>query len=106
MHSDGNDQKILPLGSKYKWLPEDCPDGSTFLLVGLYSGVPKLLHHELNGVNPEPFVSNVSRQTPRCTSGGKWAVYVAADKLWKVPINGGAPIQFFFFQAEDGIRDA
>jgi len=101
MRSDGSDQKILPLGSEYKWMPEACPDGRTFLYVGLYSGVGTLLRSDLYGSKPEPITEPVSRQPPRCSVDGKWVVYVAPDKptemlherLWKVPVKGGTTIQ-------------
>src|SRR5262249_33938598 len=67
MRSDGSDLKILPLGSENKWLPEACPDGRTFLFVGLYSGVPRLLRSDLHGSKPEPIVERVSLQNPRCS---------------------------------------
>jgi DNA-binding winged helix-turn-helix (wHTH) protein/Tol biopolymer transport system component len=97
MHSDGSDQKILPLGSEHKWSPEACPDGHTFLYVGLYSGVATLLRSDLYGSKPEPIIERVSG--PRCSVDGKWVVYVAPDnellheRLWKVPVNGGTAIQ-------------
>ena len=99
MNADGTGQKQLTAESGANWHQSASPDGRYIVFVSDRSGANNIWRIDTDGANPKQLTSGRGERFPDCSPDGRWVVYtsVSADQnfftLWKVSIDGGAPVQ-------------
>jgi serine/threonine protein kinase len=104
VNSDGSALKeLIPKGSPDSWAPAVSPDGR-YIFFLRYSGQVYLFRVSIDGGEPiqmalvagqRNFVLEMSQ--PSFSPDGRWVFYVSyglgKDGIWKMPIEGGEPVQ-------------
>jgi Tol biopolymer transport system component/tRNA A-37 threonylcarbamoyl transferase component Bud32 len=95
MDPDGSNLKQLTVGVDVGMGISVCPDGR-YIVYRAGAG-PGIWRMDLDGSNQKQLTKGENDFGPRCSPDGKWVVYrlsrAGTDTLWKVPIDGGAPVQ-------------
>jgi DNA-binding winged helix-turn-helix (wHTH) protein/Tol biopolymer transport system component len=89
---DGNQHNIFAEVPDAGWLT---PCTRYIVLTSFGSGVVTLVRLDIDGSNPVKLVGG-SLWSPSCSPDGKFVFYVTVDssqKIWRVPIDGGTPVQ-------------
>jgi eukaryotic-like serine/threonine-protein kinase len=101
MDADGKNKKQLTSDSGVNVFPAVSADGRFVVFDsnrGSNPAVFNIWRAGIDGSNPRQLTQGEGEYFPTCTPDGKWVVYTplsAGSKLtlWKVPIDGGDPIQ-------------
>lgn len=94
MNSDGSNQRQLTMNGGSNVTPTVSPDGRYVVFGSNRAGARAIWRMNLDGSSPKQLADDGSN--PQCSPDGKWVVYHAATNpqtLWKVPIEGGTPVQ-------------
>jgi serine/threonine protein kinase/Tol biopolymer transport system component len=96
--ADGGNAKDLQLGSGYHAGPAGCGDGKSILYTAsVQGGGEKIMRANPDGSNPRALTPGPSDAFPVCSLDGTWAVYQqnhgGMSGLWKVSLDGGAPVK-------------
>jgi serine/threonine protein kinase len=96
MKGDGSDQKQLTRGARRSSGSAVSPDGRYIVFASTRTGERRIWRMDIDGSNPKQLTNGTNDQYPTFTPDGQWVLYVNADAgstLWKVPIDGGEPVQ-------------
>jgi Tol biopolymer transport system component len=94
LESDGTTRQ-LTTDPEHDSTPTVSPDGRTVAFISnRIHHTPHVWRVDLDGGNARQLTHQRSEGTPSFTPDGKWVVYaVAGEGLWKVPADGGQPVQ-------------
>jgi DNA-binding winged helix-turn-helix (wHTH) protein/Tol biopolymer transport system component len=98
-NTDGNLHNIFAEVPDAGWLT---PCTRYIVLTSFASGVVTLMRLDVDGSNPVKLAGG-SLWSPSCSPDGKFVFYVTADsaqKIWRVPIDGGTPVQIALILGE------
>ncbi len=100
MDPDGSNPRQLTTDPSMDYQPRVSRDGRYIVFAralvrgGQASGIWRI---DRDGSNPKQLTSHPSEETPDVSPDGRWVVYQSARSgkyaLWKVPLQGGEPIQ-------------
>lgn len=96
---DGSNAKQLTFNSRSNYAPAVSPDGQYIVFVSDRSGSNHIWRMDIDGGNAMQLTAGTGIEgQPVCTPDGAWVIYqiTGSDRkttLWKVRIEGGAPIQ-------------
>ncbi|HEX8889538.1 MAG TPA: protein kinase [Pyrinomonadaceae bacterium] len=98
MDADGSNQKQLTSDAGGNFQPVVSPDGRYIVFVSdRNGGKNNLWKMEIDGSNPQQLTNTNYDRSPAITPDGKWIIYVsfgnASPTLWKIPFDGGQPVQ-------------
>ena len=99
MNADGSNQKQLTNDGSVNLHQTVSPDGRYIVFASNRAGVFNIWRMNSDGSNPVQLTRGSGEKFPLCSPDGSWVVYnsVASDQslyaLWKVPIEGGEPVQ-------------
>jgi len=96
MNADGTNQKQLTAEAGNNSLPSVSADGRYILFMSDRTGLNHIWRMVTDGSNPKQLTNGTDERRPSCSPDGKWVVYASLGSwwnLWKVPIDGGDPIQ-------------
>jgi Tol biopolymer transport system component/DNA-binding winged helix-turn-helix (wHTH) protein len=95
MNSDGTDQRQLTLDKQVNRAPSVSPDGRYIVFASNRAGTLHIWRMEADGSNPTQITNGGGENEPFFSPDGRWVIYNAVDfwTLWKVPIEGGQPVQ-------------
>jgi len=92
MNRDGSSPTGFPVGVSVGGGVSACPDGRYILFSSL--GIARV---DSEGRNLKDLTLRNDDSGPRCSPDGQWVVYRSTranrDTLWKIPIEGGTPVQ-------------
>ena len=94
--ADGTDLKQLTTGPGTKSVPVVSPDGRHIVYASDVTGAAHLSRMDIDGSNAKPLTGGAGGENYPCFSpDGQWVVYTQVSDwtLWRVPVDGGAPIQ-------------
>ncbi|MDQ3013034.1 MAG: hypothetical protein M3X11_20290 [Acidobacteriota bacterium] len=90
MEADGKNRRQLTTAETVDFFPSVSADGRYIVFISERAGAPSIWRMDIDGSNPKQLVSIGSNWT--ATAAG-WVVYQERNSLWKVPIDGGEPVQ-------------
>jgi len=94
MDADGAHARQITSDPGIKLAPSVCPDGRTVVFSSSTSGIWRV---DIDGGNLKPLTPSPSEEFSSCSADSKWVVFqserAGAPRIWKVPIEGGAPTQ-------------
>jgi serine/threonine protein kinase/Tol biopolymer transport system component len=99
MQTDGTNQKQLTAGAGRNYSPAASPDGRYIVFHSNRSGTWQIWRMDRDGSNPRQLTNDSTDSNwPQMSADSKWVVYQHQDankgaSLWKVSIDGGAPVQ-------------
>jgi Tol biopolymer transport system component len=100
MEADGSNRKQLTAESGVNMWPTVTPDGRYLVFSSNRASAANtfnLWRMELSGGNAQQLTRGSGEFAPRLSPDGKWVVYMSIGlgkpTLWKVPIEGGEPVQ-------------
>ncbi|MCA1816146.1 MAG: protein kinase, partial [Acidobacteria bacterium] len=93
MNADGGSQQQLTDSEDVERYPSLTRDGRYMVFDMLHGGTSNIWRADADGGNLKQLTNGVFDHTPHCSPDGKWVAYLAASQLWKVPIDGGQPVQ-------------
>jgi len=99
MESNGADQRPITNGAGRNYAPTVTPDGRSILFHSNRSGTWQVWQMDRDGSNPRQLTeSSDNSNWPAVSPDGRWVVYDRVGEgsltaLWKMPIDGGAPIR-------------
>ena len=96
MNQDGNNQKQLTANRGNNSWPAVSPDGRYIVFTSDRTGTDHVWRMNIDGSNSKQLTNGNREGWPDCSPDGQWVVYntVWPSKfLWKVPIDGGEPVQ-------------
>jgi Tol biopolymer transport system component len=99
MQTDGRNQKQLTAGAGRNYAPAASPDGRYIVFHSNRSGTWQIWRMDRDGSNPRQLTTgSIDSNWPQMSADSKWVVYQHQDtktetNLWKVSIDGGAPVQ-------------
>lgn len=94
LEADGTTRQ-LTTDPEHDSTPAVSPDGRTVAFISnRIHHTPHVWRVDLDGGNARQLTHQRFEGTPSFTPDGKWVVYaVAGEGIWKVPANGGRPVQ-------------
>lgn len=102
MNNDGSQQQQLTTNPPFLEEVSAPSDGSFFVFASNHAGYSHLFRVNHDGTNLRQLTSGESREIDSdCSPDGHWIVYasqssppgsIAPFKLWKIPVEGGAPV--------------
>lgn len=97
MNPDGTDLKRLTFDGLPKFWPTVSADGRYIVFSALDNDDSyHIWRMEIDGSNPKQLTSGIAENFPSCSPNG-WVIYASGTgdglTLWKVPVEGGEPIQ-------------
>jgi len=94
MKTDGTEQRQLT-DAAISSNPSATPDGRYIVFVSNLSGTSQLWRMNSDGSNKTQLTTGEGVMSPAISRDGKWVFYytVASQYLWKVPVDGGDPLQ-------------
>ena len=92
---DGVSARRLTTNPEHDSTPFVSPDGRLVVFLSRrHGGNPHVWRMDLDGGNQRQLTNQTSEGTPSVTPDGQWVVYaVASAGIWKVPVDGGQPVQ-------------
>jgi Tol biopolymer transport system component/DNA-binding winged helix-turn-helix (wHTH) protein len=99
MNADGSNQRQLTADAGVNLHQVVSPDGRYIIFASNRAGVFNIWRMNSDSSNPVQLTRGSGEKFPHCSPDGKWIVYnsVASDQhfyaLWKIPIEGGEPVQ-------------
>jgi TolB protein len=96
MNADGSNPKQLTTGARASRGLAVSPDGRYIFFASYRTGRFNLWRVDADGGNLKQMTDGFDEMYPHCTPDGQWVVYQRAEKeprLWKVPAEGGKPVQ-------------
>jgi Tol biopolymer transport system component len=91
MEADGTGNKQLTFNNTANIQPAVSPDGRYIVRS---TGSPRnIWRMDIDGGNLKQLTNGVGEWCPQYSPDGKWLIYVSAEKLWKLPLDGGTPVQ-------------
>jgi serine/threonine protein kinase/Tol biopolymer transport system component len=100
MNPDGTGNRQLTFTpDRHDFQPALSPDGRQLAFTTFDSGVRILYRMNMDGGGAKELVRNIDQYiNPRVSPDGQWVFYSSRDEagkraLWKVPIDGGAPVK-------------
>jgi serine/threonine protein kinase/Tol biopolymer transport system component len=101
--ADGTGQKQLTSNAGENFGPSVSPDGRYIVFGSGRTGPFKIWRMNIDGTNPKQLsTGSVGHNYPTCSPDGQWVVYTSSKPtdnivyhfpLWKIPIEGGEPVQ-------------
>jgi Tol biopolymer transport system component len=102
MNADGSGQRPLTRNARRSSGSVVSPDGRYIVFASTRTGERRIWRMDIDGSNPKQLTSGTNDQYPTFTPDGQWVLFVNADangSLWKVPIDGGEPVQIVDYYA-------
>jgi serine/threonine protein kinase len=103
MNPDGSDEKQLTINAGVNQQPEPCPNGRYIVFSSNRANdeMYDLWRMDMDGTNVVQLTKNVKAGQPVCSPDSQWVVFsqggpnTTPDQkhLWKIPIDGGEPVQ-------------
>jgi eukaryotic-like serine/threonine-protein kinase len=95
MQADGKAQKQLTVNTGRNYAPVASPDGRYVVFhSNRAGGTWNIWRMDRDGSNPKQLTFDKSGSTfPQISTDGQWVVYEQAKQVWKLPIDGGTPVQ-------------
>jgi Tol biopolymer transport system component len=99
MNADGSEAKQLTSGAGRNYGPASSPDGRHVVFHTNRNGAWNIWRMDRDGSNPKQLTfDNEDNTWAQCSPDGQWVIYQHSASgsqvsVWKVPINGGAPVQ-------------
>jgi TolB protein len=92
---DGSNPRQLTSNSALNALPTVSPDGRFIVFVSTRTGAPHLWRMDSDGNNLKQLTNGIAEVSPAISPDGQWIVYQNINDLglWKISIDGGAPVQ-------------
>jgi len=91
MEADGTSLKQLTFNNTGNIQPAVSPDGRYIVWS---AGWPRnIWRMDIDGGNLKQLTNGVGEWCPQYSPDGKWLIYVTSVRLWKMPVDSGAPIQ-------------
>lgn len=92
MEADGTGNKLLTFNPTFNLDPAVSPDGRH--IVWSFGLSRNIWWMGIDGSNPKQLTNDGAKWLPQYSPDGKWLVYAANPaSLWKMPVDGGAPVQ-------------
>ena len=94
---DGTTTEQLTTDLQHDSTPSVSPDGGSVAFVSYRNGgIPHIWLMNIDGGNQRQLTNHAFEASPSFTPDGNWVVYAVADSgIWKVPANGGQPVQIW-----------
>jgi serine/threonine protein kinase/Tol biopolymer transport system component len=95
MQANGEDQKQLTVNAGRNYAPVASPDGRYIVFhSNRGGGTWNIWRMDRDGSNPKQLTNERAESIfPQISPDGQMVVYTHADQIWKVPIDGGPPVQ-------------
>ena len=95
--ADGASAERLTTDPHADTTPSVSPDGRSVAFISpREGGIPHVWLMDIDGGNQRRLSSHGMTGTPSFTPDGRWVVYAAAGSgIWKVPVEGGAPLPIY-----------
>jgi eukaryotic-like serine/threonine-protein kinase len=97
---DGSNQTQLTANASDNLTPATTPDGRFIVFASSRKGGVNIWRINPDGSDPKQLTFTDGNSYPSCSPDGKWVVYdnqanptVSVFTVWKVPIDGGQPVQ-------------
>jgi len=90
--SNGVGQKQLTSDSGNNFSPSVSPDGRYIVFISDRKGSNHVWRIDIDGSNARQLTFNPGARTPECLRGDE-VLYTVGGRVWKVPIDGGEPVQ-------------
>lgn len=97
--ADGTGNQQLPAGAPPNINPVISPDGRYLIWASRRADKRNIWRMNLDGSNQKRLTNGNNDSDPQVSLDGKWVIYtdfnseLIAYRLWKVPIDGGEPVQ-------------
>jgi serine/threonine protein kinase len=94
-NADGSAAKQLTFDAALNGFPAVSSDGRYIVFISTRAGAPHIYRMDMNGSNIKQMTHGIAEISPVVSPDNRWIVYQRIDdlRLWKVPIEGGAPQQ-------------
>lgn len=94
VNPDGSNVRQLTSNAALNALPTVTPDGRFIVFVSTRTGAPHLWRMDSEGNNQKQITNGIAEVSPNISPDGQWIVYQNVNDLglWKVSIDGGAPV--------------
>lgn len=98
MNADGSGAKQLTFDPLTDMYPSPTSDARYVVFITNRSVGWSLWRVNMDGSNARELVRNIDQRAPVCSPDGAWVYYKALDEssqhvIWKIPIDGGAPVR-------------
>jgi Tol biopolymer transport system component/DNA-binding winged helix-turn-helix (wHTH) protein len=94
MGPDGVSTEQLTTDTHHDSTPSVSPDGRSVVFVSTRDGeIAHIWRMNIDGGDQRRLTNQGGEGTPSFTPDGRWVVYSASDGIWKVPADGGQPVQ-------------
>ncbi|PWT92079.1 MAG: hypothetical protein C5B55_07020, partial [Blastocatellia bacterium] len=98
MNADGGGQRQLTNGQFESFMPSMTPDGKYIIYLALRDNLIHIWREDADGNNQKQLTFGQQEWSPSISPDGQWVFYIGASEkgsstVWKVPIDGGTPIQ-------------
>jgi Tol biopolymer transport system component len=92
---DGRNARQLTSATALNALPAVSPDGRFIVFVSTRTGAPHLWRMDGDGNNQKQLTNGGAEVSPTISPDGQWILYQNVNDLglWKISIEGGAPVQ-------------
>jgi eukaryotic-like serine/threonine-protein kinase len=96
--TDGTGNKQLPTGAPPNTDPAVSPDGRYLIWAPRRADKRNIWRMNLDGSNQKQLTNGSNDALPQVSPDGKWVIYTGYNselniRLWKVPMDGGDPVQ-------------
>ena len=92
-NSDGSDPKQLTDDRTFSDAPRVSADGRYIVFFSARSGMHHVWRMGVDGSNPIELTKGNHQRFVDISPDGKWVFYSSIMNIWKVPMDGGAPVR-------------
>jgi serine/threonine protein kinase/Tol biopolymer transport system component len=95
VNADGSNQRQLTSNAALNALPYASPDGRYIFFTSTRTGSPHIWRMDSDGTNLKQITDGIAEISPVVTPDSKWIIFqnISDLRLWKVPVDGGQPVQ-------------
>jgi Tol biopolymer transport system component len=102
MNGDGSDQRQLTDGPYEDQGANVSPDGRYIVIASNRTGTQHIYRMDIDGSHPKQLTNGPGDAGPFFSPDGRWVIFTATNFIsWKVPADGGEPVQLTDSWASD-----